>query len=99
MVVLHGALEEGFHRDVVEVGVGSRVVYRGDSVTTRLQIGLADTFEVTVDEDEVLIWVEVPTKSASATFAVRPASEPHIGISMEGEAVTHRISAEPFRYA
>jgi len=99
MAVLHGALEEGFHHDVVEVRVGTRVVYEGDSVTTRLQIGLADTFEASVDEEEVLIRVEVPTKSASAAFTVRPARETHIGISIEEGTVRYRISAEPFRYA
>jgi hypothetical protein len=99
VALIQGAIEEGFRDDTVDVVVDSNVVYRRNGVTTRLQIGLADTFEATVESQEVTVNVDVPTKSATASFVVSLMPVTHLGISIQDGAIIHRISAEPFRYA
>ena len=58
--LLHVALQEGFEDDTVVLRIADEEVYRRDSLATRMQIGLADSFELTVEEDEAELEVSLP---------------------------------------
>jgi len=70
MAVLSVALEDGFEDDTVVVEVNGRQVFERDGVSTRTQIGLAESFEVTVDEDEAVVEVRVSSRGATGRTEV-----------------------------
>ncbi len=60
MPVLHINLQEGFANDTVVVRVNGQEVFNRTSVKTRLQIGLANAFEVDVPEGSADIQIALP---------------------------------------
>ena len=63
MPLLHIAFQEGFTDDTVVVRVNGEEVFHKGSVKTRLQIGYADSFEMTVEEGSVNVEVLLPLKN------------------------------------
>ena len=63
MGLLHVAFQEGFRDDAVVVRVNGEEVFHKGSLKTRLQIGYADSFELTVEEGRVDIEVLLPLKN------------------------------------
>ncbi|MDX1621340.1 MAG: hypothetical protein R3320_10145 [Nitriliruptorales bacterium] len=100
MAELHIALEEGFDDDVVVVHVDDDEVFRGEDVTTRYQIGLAELVDLTLGSGEHDIEVHVATRGLDGTFRVVVADELWFGLSIsEDGRFRERISEETFRYA
>jgi hypothetical protein len=98
MAVLSVALEEGFEGDAVVVEVNGRKVFERDGVRTRMQVGLAERFEVPVDQGEAVVEVQVVSRGAAGRI-VRPiADQLHVGVSLERGDVVFRVSEEPFGY-
>ena len=54
-------------------------------VTTRLRIGLADSFTVTVDHEPVAVEVRVPDRGLTASREIRLAAEHWIGIGLDDQ--------------
>ena len=99
MPVLHIALHEGFLDDTVEIDVNGREVFRRDGVTTRLQIGKADSFDTTVEGDSATVHVTLPGRNVSEKIVVPEVSSTvYLAVSIENGKVAHRISSEPFGY-
>lgn len=99
MPVLHIALQEGFLDDTVEVQVDGREVFRKGGVTTRLQLGKADSVETTAEGDSATVRVTLPEKDVSETILVPELSSTvYLAVSVENGKVVHRVSSEPFRY-
>jgi hypothetical protein len=99
MPVLRVDLQEGFRNDTVIVRVDGAEVYRKNGVTTRLPVGVAESFEVPTAKDDAGIEVDVPTKQQSASAGVQVTQHPYLGISFD--ASNHLIlhpSSELFRY-
>lgn len=98
MPLLHVALQEGFSDDTVEVRVNGAQVFRKSGVSTRTQIGFADSVETEVDADAVDLTISLPNKSLSKSL-VFPLSEPiYVGVSVEAQGITFNVSMEPFGY-
>lgn len=98
MPLLHVALQEGFSDDAVEVRVNDREVFRKPSVSTRTQIGFADSVETEVESDAVDLVVSLPQKSLSKSI-VFPISEPtYVGVSVTPQGIAFEVSMEPFGY-
>jgi hypothetical protein len=87
MALLHIALQEGFTGDDV-------VVRAQEDVTTRLQIGYADSFEVRV-EGEVKIEVLLPLKSLSETIMLQVPPTEYLGVSINEGRIDYRTTREP----
>ena len=98
MAVLHIALQEGFTNDTVIVRVNSREVFRKENVKTRLQIGYADSFEMTVEESSVNVEVIVPLKNLTATIPVQVSGAAYVGVTIADDRIAYQISEEPFGY-
>jgi hypothetical protein len=98
MAVLSVALGEGFDGDSVVVYVDGRRVLEREGVSTRTQIGLAESFEVRVDGDAAVVDVQVPSRRAARRIEPRLADRLYLDISLEGDDVVFRTSEEPFGY-
>jgi hypothetical protein len=98
VATLHISLEEGFQDDAVEIKVDGRTVFDKADLRTRLQIGLADSFETDVPNGEHEIELVVPARGISETFSVDPRDTPNVGISLEEQNAKVRFSKQPFGY-
>lgn len=98
MPLLHVALQEGFSNDTVEIRVNGTELFRKSGVSTRLQIGFADSVETEVEADAVDLAVSLPQKSLSKSI-VFPISDPtYVGVSVEAQGIVFNVSMEPFGY-
>jgi hypothetical protein len=97
MAVLHIALEEGFSDDEIVVAVDQAEVLHRAGVSTRMQLGLADATDATVDPGRHL--VTVSARGSSRSIDIEVEDELFLGISLSRSgALEHRISREPFGY-
>jgi adenosine/AMP kinase len=98
MALLHIAFQEGFVDDIIIVRVNDKEVFRKENVTTRLQIGYADSFEVTINEGRVSIEILLPLKNLSKTIVLHIATVAYVGASIHDGRIDYRISDKPFGY-
>lgn len=97
MAVLHIALEEGFSDDEVAVSVDDTEVLNRADVSTRMQLGLADAVDATVEPGRHV--VAVTARGASRSIDVEVEEELFVGISLSRSgAIEHRTSDRPFGY-
>jgi hypothetical protein len=92
-------LQDGFMDDTVAVSAGGQEVVREQGVTTRFQIGMAKSLQVTVPEGKVTLEVEVPTKNRRARVPIDTSKPVCVGISLttEGE-LDVKVQEQPFGY-
>jgi hypothetical protein len=98
VVTLNVALGEGFDGDSVVVEVNGRRVFEREGVSTRTQIGLAESFEVPVDEDAAVLEVRVISRGAAGRIEFPMGDRLHVQVSLEGNDVVFKTSEEPFGY-
>ncbi len=99
MATLHIALHDGFRNDTVVVRVNQREVYRKAAVTTNLALSRADAFDVTVEEAQARVEVEIPTRNRSAAVSVDPGKTPYLAVEITPEgSLSLEPSERPFRY-
>ena len=101
MPTLHVALQDGFQNDPVHIRIGSRDVYNSAGLSTRQQIGLADSFDVPVERGAVSLDVSLPARPNSVQrVALDVSHDAFVAISIDshGELRT-RVSTTPFGYA
>jgi hypothetical protein len=96
---LHIALEEGFFDEEVVVRCGGHEAFRSKTVRTRLQVGLATSFSVSVEESPVTVEIELPKRGVHHLETVAVDGATWLGISLEDGDVVVRRSPEPFGYA
>jgi hypothetical protein len=96
--VLNVALEEGFEQDAVVVVVNGQQVFDSGDVSTRMQIGLADSFEVAIEEEEAVVEVGVPSRGLTGRFETPVTDSVHLGVSVQEGDIVFRTSREPFGY-
>jgi hypothetical protein len=98
MTMLHIALEEGFENDVVVVTVDGVERYRNEDLLTKIQIGLADQFQLDVQPGQSTIEASVLSRNVSGTTTVDVAGDLHVGISLSGDGIRFRSSSDTFGY-
>lgn len=99
MSTLHIALQEGFTHDDVRIDVDGAPVYSKQDVSTRQQLGLADSFETQVDDDTVTIRIALATRHTQEEFVVPLQEANYVGISVDRHGgIQRRMSATPFGY-
>lgn len=96
---LHVALEEGFDGEEVVVLVDGREVFSCAAVRTRLQIGLAKSFDVEVAPGRHAVECRLTTRGRTVARRVEVAGATWVGVSLarDGDA-RWRVSSEPFGY-
>lgn len=93
------ALGEGFLNDRVRVVSDGRELASFENLSTRVQIGLARTVELEV-EDGAALTIELPDKQLKTGVEVAPGLPAHVGVSVtpDGKALAVRTSEEPPGY-
>ena len=97
MALLHVDLQDGFESEPVTVSVNGQQAFHNPAVRTRTQIGLADSFELTLPPGDTT--VQITARGTTETFAVHLQDTIYLGISItpEGEIV-QRTSPQAFGY-
>lgn len=99
MSTLHIALQEGFTHDDVRIDVDGAQVYSRQDVSTRQQLGLADSFDTQVGENEVTVRIALATRHTQEEFVVPLNEANYVGISVDRHGgIQRRMSATPFGY-
>ena len=105
MSTLHIALQEGFTHDDVSIDVDGAQVYSRQDVSTRQQLGLADSFDTEVDDTAspvdscVTVRVALATRHTQEEFVVPLNEANYVGISIDRHGgIQRRMSATPFGY-
>ena len=98
MAQLQVALQEGFEGETVVIRVAGREVFRKDNVTTKLQIGFAESFEMNVEEGSVNLEIALPAKALSKAIDLQAKNTIYVGVSIIAGQVAYRISQDPFGY-
>lgn len=104
MSTLHIALQEGFTHDDVRIDVGGTQVYSKQDISTRQQLGLADSFDTQIDDatqvdNSVTVRVALATRHVQEEFVVPLNEASYVGISVDRKGgIQRRMSATPFGY-
>jgi hypothetical protein len=102
MPLIHVAFQEGFQNDTVVVQLDGAEVYRRAGLKTRMQIGLAETFELDAAPGPTELRIEVLTQNADVRIPIEvPAvGDLYVGVSVTPDGVvSHKVTNQPFRYA
>lgn len=97
MAVVGVALEEGFEGDTVVVEVNGRQVFERDGVITRTQIGLAELFDVAVDEHDAVVEVQVPARGVTGSITHPVVDRLYMGVSVQQGDIVFRTSEGALR--
>lgn len=96
---LNVALEEGFTGESVLVLVNGKEAFRENDVRTRMQIGLATSFETDVPTGPARVEVRIPSRNISgSTMQEIRGGTVYVGVSLEQSQLRFRASSEPFGY-
>ncbi len=95
------ALREGFLDDHVRILAGEREVAAFDHLSTRVQIGLAETLDLDLAPGEDRLIVLLPDKDMRAEIALDQSAGRYIGVSItrDGKNIEARVSKTPRGYA
>jgi len=92
-------LREGFFRIPVLVCIDGRERFRSESVTTRMQIGLAETVHFEVPAGNVEVEIRFPSLNRSIHETIDVRAETHLGVDLdESGRASLRVQREPFCY-
>lgn len=98
-MLLHIALQEGFHHDDVRVSVDAREALANADLTTRRQTGYADSVELEVARSPVVVEVVLSKRGVTERKSVSMDRPTYIGLSLTPEGtLAWTISHEPFGY-
>jgi hypothetical protein len=98
MALVNIALQEGFTGDTVVIKVNDKEVFRDENVKTRLQIGLAASFETSTEEGPVNVEILLPLRNLKETIKLQVSTAIYIGVSINQGRIDYRTSDEPFGY-
>jgi hypothetical protein len=99
MPTLHVALQEGFVSDRVVITLNGAEAANRPAVTTRNQIGFAESVEVEAPAGAAEIHVDVPTRGLSASAQVKvEGMTTYVGVSIEDGRLNLHQQREAFRY-
>jgi len=95
---VHFALQEGFANEEVHIHCNDVNLYKKENVTTDIRYGLADSFEVTLQDGMNRVKISLPKRSIDQEFQIQSRSPQYVGISLEDGDLKLKFSDEPFGY-
>lgn len=96
--IMHIALEEGFADEAVTLHVNDREAYAKEGVNTDTRIGLADSFELPLEEGLTRITLRLGAEKAPAVIELDFTRSVYLAVSIVDGRVRYRLSDQPFRY-
>ncbi len=98
-MLLHIALQEGFHHDEVRVSVDAREALANADLTTRRQTGYAGSVDVDVTHSPVVVEVVLSKRGLAQSKSVSVDRPTYVGVSLTTEGgLAWKTSHEPFGY-
>lgn len=98
-MLLHIALQEGFHHDEVRVSVDAREVLATTDLSTRRQTGYAASVDVDVTRSPVMVEVVLRKRGVTQSKSVPVDRPTYVGLSLTSEGkLVWNTSHEPFGY-
>jgi hypothetical protein len=99
MTTLHIALQEGFLNDRVVISLNGGVVADFPSVSTRNQIGFAESVEVDMPPGPAQVEVRLPARGLDSRASVEGLGGTlYVAASIEAGQLRLSQQREPFRY-
>jgi hypothetical protein len=98
MPLLDIALQEGFENDLVAIRINGKEVFSKPQVSTRRQLGFADSYETDVGGGAIEVTLELPQRPLSASRVLQVSGPTYVGISVTAEGLQFDLSQEPFGY-
>lgn len=98
MPLLHVALQEGFQNDRVVIKVNGAEVASRPAVTTRNQIGFAESVEVEVPAGDSTVEIQVPSRQLSGSAGVDVEGKVYVGVSIAHGRLEMVQQREAFGY-
>lgn len=99
MVTLAIDFQDGFADDTVVLRVNGEEVFRKEHVSTKLLLGLADSFKTEVEKGPVSVEISVETRDIAETISLDVSVDTYLGVSVVNGMIEYIISDEPFGYA
>ncbi len=98
-MLLHIALQEGFHHDDVRVSVDAREALANGDLTTRRQTGYAASVEIEVMRSPVVVEVVLTKRGVTQSKSVSVDGPTYVGLSLTTEgSLVWKIAHGPFGY-
>jgi hypothetical protein len=82
LITLTLDLQEGFEGDQVVLAIDGRELYRKNGIRTRLQIGLAERVQLSVEPGQHILKVSLPGRSMQGERHFNAESEPVLAVSL-----------------
>lgn len=99
MTTIHIDLQEGFENHEVSLIVDGVMIFNQMKVSTRLQIGLAESVHYDTDRADVVIEINIMPNDVRAMIRLEVDKTPYLGISLEEkDNIRAKRSNEPFGY-
>lgn len=98
MIILAIDLQDGFEDDTVILQVNGENVYHKEDVSTKLLLGLADSFKTEVEKGPIKIDISAQTKGIKKTISLDVSADTYLGISIVNGIIEYIVSNEPFGY-
>lgn len=96
---LHIYLLDGFADETVTVLVESKEVFHQSNISTRVQIGLAESFEIVIGNPPVEVKIIISKRQLSKTIIIDGPWPVYLGVSVTQEGkIAYRISKKPFYF-
>lgn len=98
MVTLAIDLQDGFEDDRVLVRVNGEEVFHKEQISTKLLLGLADSFETEVEKGPVSLEIRVETRDIVETVPLDVSADIYLGVSIVNGMLDYTVSDKPFGY-
>ena len=93
-------LQEGFFNDEVTIFEKDKKIYHAEKIKTRMQIGLAASFEVELSGEKTTLRIVIPNRQIDEKKEIELAENLHVAISLtEDDKLEWKMSEAPFMYA
>lgn len=98
MVTLFIDFQDGFADDTVVLHVNGEEVFRKEHVSTKLLLGLAESFRTEMPIGPVTIDIDIQTKDVAKTILIEVFAPTYLGISVANGSIEYIVADEPFGY-
>jgi len=98
LIDLNITLQDGFQGEQVVIRVGDQQVYAQLEVRTKMLLGYADFIKVTVQQGQIVVGVDLPTRDISEKINLEIHDPLFLFISLVSSRIEYLIQNEPLGF-